>query len=110
MVPVRQHARGTIDEAMLDELVAPLIAARTAKASELDTLLAQKELQDAADDAEERIRECFGLYAQELANVDFEAKEALLSIRPVRAIGTRERVLVLAEIGPSVFTTEHTSA
>ena len=70
MALVRQHARGAIGEGMLDKMVAPLIAARTVKESELGTLLAQKQIQDAADDAEERIRECFALYVRESEHLD----------------------------------------
>ena len=60
--------------------------------------------------SQERIRECFARYVRELEHLDWEAKEALLSLLHVKVIGSRERVLVLAEIDASVFTIEHTSA
>ena len=107
---VRQHARGVIDQQMLDDLVAPLVLVREKHEKELGVLEEQSRLQDAADEAEHRIRVALAQYAEQLEDVTWEAKRALLNRLKVKVVATKERVLVTAEIDPSAFTIERTLA
>ena len=107
---VQQHARGLIDQQMLDDLIAPAAALLAKHQRDLDVLLAQQKLQDAADEAEERIRRAFATYAEGLSDLTVQAKHALLERLKVKVVASKERVLVTAEIDPGLFTIEHTLA
>ena len=107
---VRQQARGKIDEQMMDDLIGPIAVYSAKLERDLAKLEQQKNLQDAADDAERRIRACFLQYAKQLDNLDFAGKRTLLSRLKVRLIGNKEKVLVTLEIDPSLFTIERTLA
>ena len=107
---VRQHARGVIDQQMLDELVGPVNLLLDKHEKNLGVLEEQRRLQDAADEVEKRIRAAFARYAAHLDEVTSEAKVALMSRLNVKVVASTERALVTAEIDPSVFTIEHTLA
>jgi len=107
---VRQHARGVIDQQMLDDLVDPVNLLLHKHEKGLGVLEEQRRLQDAADEAENRIRAAFAQYAAQLDEVTSEAKVALMSRLHVKVVASTERALVTAEIDPSVFTIEHTWA
>lgn len=107
---LRQYSREVIDEATLDELIAPVQALRSRHERDLSKLEEQAKLAAALDDADRRIRDYFEQYAARLDSVTEEERRALISRLNVRVVATKERALVTAEIDPDLFTIERTLA
>ena len=107
---VVQRTRNLIDQAMLEELLAP---ARTLEASydaQLATLEAQREIQDADEQVEQQLKALFDRYHERLDSLSFDQWQTLLGLLQIRIEATKEHVLVTGVIDPSLITIAHTLA
>lgn len=107
---VLQRTRGLIDQAMLEELLAPARALEASYNAQLVALEAQKEIQDADEQVEQQLNALFRRYHERLDDLSFDEWQNLLGLLQIKIEATKDHAVVTGVIDPSLITIARTSA
>ena len=107
---VIQRSKNVIDQAMLEELMAPLRALEESRTKQLEALEAQRQTQDADEQVEQQLKAVFDRYHERLDSLSFDEWQTLLGLLQIKVVATKKHALVTGVIDPSLITIGRTSA
>ncbi len=107
---VIQRTKDVIDQAMLEELVAPVRVLEESHTKQLAALEAQRQIHDADEQVEQQLKALFDRYHERLDNLSSDQWQTLLGLLQIRIEATQNHALVTGVIDPSLITIAHTLA